>query len=99
MNSEKNPQHDFPKMRGGGGGGSKAVWNFSENSSVLERGSFPKTIQDFHAYIYGPWAIQDFHVSIVLPKGHIDYICPLGHIGYSCITFLGPYRIFMHHVP
>ena len=24
-----------------GGGGSKAVWNFSENSSVLERGSFP----------------------------------------------------------
>ena len=34
----KNPQHDFPKMRGGG---LKAVWNFSENSSVLERGSFP----------------------------------------------------------
>ena len=36
----KNPQHDFPKMRGGGG--SKAVWNFSENSSVLEWGCFPK---------------------------------------------------------
>ena len=31
-------QHDFPKMRGGG---SKAVWNFSENSSVLETASFP----------------------------------------------------------
>ena len=25
-----------------GGGGAKAVWNFSENSSVLEWGSFPK---------------------------------------------------------
>ena len=24
------------------GGGSKAVWNFSENSSVLEGGCFPK---------------------------------------------------------
>ena len=35
----KNPQYDFPKMRGGG---SKAVWNFSENSSVLVGGGFPK---------------------------------------------------------
>ena len=34
----KNPQYDFPKMRGGG---SKAVWNFSENSSVLVGGGFP----------------------------------------------------------
>ena len=33
MNFGKNLQHNFPKMRGGG---SKAVWNFSENSSVLE---------------------------------------------------------------
>ena len=32
MNFGKNLQYDFPKMRGG----SKAVWNFSENSSVLE---------------------------------------------------------------
>ena len=32
MNFRKNLQHNFPKMRGG----SKAVWNFSENSSVLE---------------------------------------------------------------
>ena len=31
MNSGKNLQYDFPKMRGG----SQAVWNFSENSSVL----------------------------------------------------------------
>ena len=31
-------QFDFPKMRGG----SKAVWNFSENSSILEEVGFPK---------------------------------------------------------
>ena len=36
MNFRKKLQHNFPKMRGGGGGVSKAVWNFSENSSVLE---------------------------------------------------------------
>ena len=35
----RNPQYDFPKMRGGG---SKAVWNFSEVSSVLEMPSVPK---------------------------------------------------------
>ena len=35
---QKKLQHNFPKMRGGG---SKAVWNFSENSSVLEGVSFP----------------------------------------------------------
>ena len=34
----RNPQYDFPKMRGGG---SKAVWNFSGNSSVLETPSVP----------------------------------------------------------
>ena len=34
MNFEKKMQHNFPKMRGGE---SKAVWNFSENSSVLGR--------------------------------------------------------------
>ena len=39
----KNPQYDFPKMRGGG---AKAVWNFSENSSVLEWGCFPKGTQE-----------------------------------------------------
>ena len=32
MNSRKNLQYNFPKMREG----SKAVWNFSENLSVLE---------------------------------------------------------------
>ena len=38
MYSEKKAQHDFPKMRGGG---SKAVWNFSKNSSVLVGPPFP----------------------------------------------------------
>ena len=32
MNFVKHLQYDFPKMRGG----SKVVWNFSENSSVLD---------------------------------------------------------------
>ena len=36
--SLKNLQYNFPKMRGGG---SKAVWNFSENSSVLEEVGIP----------------------------------------------------------
>ena len=39
MNFRKNLQHNFLKMRGGGG--SKAVWNFSENSSVLEGEGVP----------------------------------------------------------
>ena len=38
MNFEKRLQYDFPKMRGGV---SKAVWNFSENSSVLDVSGFP----------------------------------------------------------
>ena len=37
MNFGKKLQHDFPKMRGG----SKAVWNFSENSSVLDVSGIP----------------------------------------------------------
>ena len=45
----RNPQHDFPKMRGGG---SKAVWNFSEVSSVLVCPSVPKTpLEIFLAYL------------------------------------------------
>ena len=40
MNFGKNLQHDFPKSKIRGGG-SKAVWNFSENSSVLEGVGFP----------------------------------------------------------
>ena len=48
----------------------------------------PKDVQT----TYVPWAIQDFHASIVRP---------LGRIGYSCIhTSLGPYRIYMQlYVP
>ena len=34
MKLKKEMQDDFPKM-GVGGGGPKAVWNFSENSSFL----------------------------------------------------------------
>ena len=30
----------------GGGGGSKAAWKFSENSSVLVRGGFPYVMTD-----------------------------------------------------
>ena len=40
--SLKNLQYNFPKMRGGG---SKAVWNFSENSSILEGKGVPKVCQ------------------------------------------------------
>ena len=40
--SLKKLQHNFPKMRGGG---SKAVWNFSENSSVLEEVGIPKNVK------------------------------------------------------
>ena len=36
-------QHSFPKIRGGG---SKAVWNFSKNSSDLVAGSFPHNVLD-----------------------------------------------------
>ena len=39
MNFRKNLQYDFPKNEGGG---SKTVWNFSENSSVLEGKGVPK---------------------------------------------------------
>ena len=39
MNFRKNLQYNFPKNEGGG---SMAVWNFSENSSVLEGECVPK---------------------------------------------------------
>ena len=47
MNFRKNLQHNFPKMRGGWGGGSKAVWNFSENSSVLKEVGIPYKHQGY----------------------------------------------------
>ena len=40
MNSGKNLQYNFPKTRGGGG--SKAIWNFSEKTSVLVFPIVPK---------------------------------------------------------
>ena len=42
MNFRKKLQYNFPKMSGGG---SKAVWNFSENSSVLDVSDIPKSQQ------------------------------------------------------
>ena len=42
----QNPQYDFPK------GGSKAVWNISENSSVLVALVFPKYC-NFTVYVIG----------------------------------------------
>ena len=42
--SLKNLQCNFPKMRGRGG--SKAVWNFSENSSILDVRGIPQQTVD-----------------------------------------------------
>ena len=42
MNFRKNLLHNFPKMRGGG---ARAVWNFSEKSSILEGEGVPKFLQ------------------------------------------------------
>ena len=39
------------KWRGGVGGGSKAVWNFSENLSHLVAPSFPKLWKQFKQFI------------------------------------------------
>ena len=44
---QKKLQYNFPKMRGGG---SKAVWNFYKNSTVLEGWPFPQAPN-----IIGPW--------------------------------------------
>ena len=43
----RNPQYDFPKMRGG----SKVVWNFSENSSVLVGPFVPYLLMLCHTLI------------------------------------------------
>ena len=62
MNSRKNLQYNFPKMRGGGGVkafDSKAVWNFSENSSVLEMWGIPYTHRSVPSsldqYLFQKW--------------------------------------------
>ena len=46
MNFGKKLQYDYLKMMGGG---SKAVWNFSENSFVLELLGFPYLLTTTHA--------------------------------------------------
>ena len=43
--------------------GSKAVWNFSENSSVLETPSFPKG-KFKKDYIFGEWVIEQRKFSV-----------------------------------
>ena len=43
-------QYNFPKMRGVGG--SKAVWNFHENSSDLVAGPFPNQLQPSHLIFF-----------------------------------------------
>ena len=48
----KRMQYDIPKMRAGG---SKAVWKFSENSSVLET----PTIFDRNPMRFPPLSIQN----------------------------------------
>ena len=45
MNFGKNLQYDFLKMMGGG---SKAVWNFFENSSILEGKGVPNSLKKFY---------------------------------------------------
>ena len=60
MYSEKKAQYDFPNMRGGG---SKAVWNFSQNSSVLETPSFPYMHPSNVGMVYPiPTDIFDSHI-------------------------------------
>ena len=66
MYSWKKPQYDFPKMRGGG---SKAIWNFSEKTSVLVGPSVP-----YLEYISN---LTDFVFSYVVlfPITLIHYFC------------------------
>ena len=78
MNFGKNPQHDFPKMRGGG---STAVWNFSENSSVLDRGSFPNGLRKRFKKLWVP----DLSYIIISKRGFSKF----GSSPLSPITFLG----------
>ena len=60
--SLKNLQYNFPKMRGGG---SKAVWNFSENSSILEGKGVPYSGRALVKTLpWGnPWAMKALQYS------------------------------------
>ena len=61
MNFRKNLQYDFPKNEGGG---SKTVWNFSENSSVLEGKGVPYSLIAWY---------QCRKFNILLPKRILLY--------------------------
>ena len=62
----KKMQHNFPKMRGG----SKAVWNFSKNSSDLVAWPFPKSYPLFLDEKSPPplWIKYEKQVSSVSPQ-------------------------------
>ena len=55
MKLNQNLQHKFPKMRGVGW--SKAVWNFSENSSVLGEVGIP--MRSFRAVSGQPCSLSN----------------------------------------
>ena len=61
MNFRKNLQYDFPKNEGGG---SKAVWNFSENSSVLVANGFPKLNASAVIVVEPPPQLQDNEAQV-----------------------------------
>ena len=67
----RKPQNNFPKMRGG----STAVWNFSENSSVLEALSFPK----LEIKVKIPHRHQFVTLELRAPNLFVDCLL-LGHI-------------------
>ena len=67
MNFRKNLQYDFPKNEGGG---SKTVWNFSENSSVSEG----KGVPYHHAFMNTPWELQcDSAMTASVHRGETLY--------------------------
>ena len=72
----KNPQYDFPKMRGGG---VKAVWNFSENSSVLVGLPFPNQ----HPLI-NPFISLLIPISHSLRRGGVQERVPLSRVTLPC---------------
>ena len=74
----KKLQHNFPKMRGG----SKAAWNFSENSSVLETPSVPKK-DDSRV----PLQVVLRRLEICSTTGGITYIRNLIHVFHHSLWY------------
>ena len=81
MNFRKNLQYNFPKNEGGGG--SIAVWNFYENSSVLEGVGAPNVLK---------LAPDGLAICYNFPKCHIfkfsDYWVTLSLVSLSHIHTL-----------